>query len=128
VNEARQKGRDVREGVDVPANDDGQLAFLGDAVLSLAVADALIREPGGKGAMTVERARQVRNRRLADLASALELPLELGEGERGNDAGKTARMAGGLESVIGAIHLDAGPAHAIAVVKALLARFGVRGD
>lgn len=112
-----EHGRDVR-------NDDGQFAFLGDAVLSLAVAVDLLGRPGGKGALTKARAERVKNERLASLGRALAPPLALGKGESQNPAGEATRFANGVEAVLGAVYLDAGPAHAIQVANALIKRHG----
>lgn len=104
----------------IARNDDGQFAFLGDAVLSLAVAADLMGQEGGKGTFTKERAEKVKNKYLAQMAKKLELPLRLGEGEKKNDPGEQKRLASGFEAVVGAIYLDAGPAHVINVVNKLL--------
>ncbi len=108
----------------VEGNDDGQLAFLGDAVLSLAVAADLVasRDAAGKGELTKARADVVKNASLADLAATLAIPLELGEGEKRNREGEERRLADGMEAVFGALLRDAGPAHAVRVINALLKR------
>lgn len=103
-------------------NPGGRLAFLGDGVLSLAVASELMRQEGGKGKFTEERARQVKNAHLASVAAKLDLPLAMGKGEERNDEGRTRRLASALEAVLGAVYLAAGPAHAIRVTNHLLRR------
>ena len=103
-------------------NDNGQLAFLGDAVLALAVSEDLLPAGGGKGTLTNARQARVSNAYLAEVAEWLAVPLRLGEGEKRNEGGREARFASGLEAVFGALHVDAGPAHALRVVNAVLAQ------
>jgi ribonuclease-3 len=96
-----------------PALGTEALAFLGDAVLGLVVAEALYRETpaAGPGPLTQERARVVSGRGLAARAVALRLgqALRLGRGE--DQAGgreKESILASALEAVVGAMFLDGG--------------------
>ena len=109
----------LNEHAIMPRNTQGRLAFLGDAVLDLAVSVALMRERGSEGVLTVARARQVRNDHLANIGERLQIPLMLGGSEADNAAGGTKRRATAVEAILGAVYLDAGPAHAIEVVLAL---------
>lgn len=106
------------ENIPVARNDDGQFAFLGDAVIGLALADRDVA--GGKGEMTKQRADKAKNESLTRLAEKLSLPLLLGAGEKKNVSGESSRLANAVEAVLGGVYLDAGPAHAIRVAKRLL--------
>lgn len=132
VHEHVQKHRRPPYHGDAPVNDDGQYAFLGDAVLSLALAEReRRRSAGGKGSMTKARAEAAKNATLTRLAReqlGLDAPgvLRLGEGEKRNDDGEARRLADAVEAIFGALYLDAGPAHAIRVVIDLFDRFDAR--
>ena len=102
----------------VPRNDDGQFAFLGDALISLALADREI--DGAKGVMPMRRAEKASNDYLETIARKLDLPLFVGRGEAKNALGESKRLATGVEAVLGAVYQDAGAAHAIKVAKRLL--------
>ena len=96
-----------------PANDNEQLEFLGDAVLSLVVAQDLVRRfPGSReGELTRLRASLVSRRSLAEAAGRLDLGtlLRLGRGEEASGGrSKPALLADAVEAVIAAIYLDAG--------------------
>ncbi|HWC01426.1 MAG TPA: ribonuclease III domain-containing protein [Methylomirabilota bacterium] len=89
------------------------LAFLGDAVLGLVVADLLVRrEPGaGPGRLTVRRAEIVSSRGLAAWGRELRVApcLRLGRGEAqhaGRD--KDSVLASAVEAVVAALYLTAG--------------------
>jgi ribonuclease-3 len=113
-----------------PAAHNETLAFLGDAVLGLAVADLLVqREPGATpGTLTVERAAIVSARGLAAWARELGVDacLRLGRGEAqhgGRD--KESVLASALEAVMAAVYLTGG----LALVRPLVARLvPLRGD
>lgn len=95
------------------AFDNEQLEFLGDAVLSLAVAEALFRSfpTAREGDLTRLRASIVSSRHLASVASRLDLGthLRLGRGEdRSGGRHKPALLADAVEAVIAAIYLDGG--------------------
>lgn len=89
-----------------------RLEFLGDAVLSLVVADELYRRWGlDEGAMAKTRAAVVNAASLTTVARSLGLGeyLRLGHGEEtagGDD--KPSILADGMEAMLGAIYLDGG--------------------
>jgi ribonuclease III len=96
-----------------PATHNETLAFLGDAVLGLVVADLLVRrEPGaGPGTLTIRRAEIVSTRGLVGWARELGLGacLRLGRGETehgGRD--KESVLASALEAVVAALYLGGG--------------------
>jgi ribonuclease III len=106
-----------------PAPDHDRLAFLGDAALSLVVAEHVAsREPEAPvGVLTPRRAELVAGPRLARWALDLELPalLRLGRGE--DQSGGRAResiLATTLEAVLGAIYLEGG----LEAVRAVIGR------
>jgi ribonuclease-3 len=90
-----------------------RLEYLGDAVVSLAISEALYRlRPGDdEGALSARRAAIVSTTGLARLANRLELGawLLLGEGEsqRGGRL-RPSLLASAFEAVAGAIYLDLG--------------------
>jgi ribonuclease-3 len=89
------------------------LAFLGDAVLALVVAEHLVHsEPGGAvGRLTSKRAELVADETLARWASGLELGalLRLGRGAEQTGGRETASMlATALEALLGALYDEAG--------------------
>lgn len=94
--------------------DNQRLEFLGDAVVNLAVAEALYgRLPGAdEGRLTLARAHAVSRRALAEAARRLELGshLRLGRGARNQDqaSGQDRVLCAAFEAVVGAIFLDAG--------------------
>jgi ribonuclease-3 len=96
-----------------PALDNESLAFVGDAVLGLVVAEELWRvEPGATvGALTPMRAEVVSGANLARWAERLGLGahLRLGRGEQltGGHA-KESVLATALEAVIGVVYLEGG--------------------
>jgi ribonuclease-3 len=96
-----------------PAAGHAGLAFLGDAALSLVVADRLIADDPAApaGVLTSRRAELVTDARLARWAVDLELGplLQLGRGE--DQSGGRARdsiLAAALEAVLGAIYAEGG--------------------
>jgi ribonuclease-3 len=96
-----------------PAASNEGLAFLGDAVLGLAVAHALYgAKPGaGPGLLTAWRAEIVSARGLARWARELgvDRALRLGRGEEGGGGrDKDSVLASALEAVAGALYLDGG--------------------
>ena len=100
------------------------LAFLGDAVLGLVVAELLCaRAPeAGVGSLTAERALLVSAKNLASWAMRLDLParLRLGRGEAlGGGAAKESILATAFEAVIGALYLEAGLGAVAGVVSRL---------
>lgn len=90
-----------------------RLEFLGDAVLELVITDYLYKKypEETEGALTLYRAALVNTKTLSEVASSLEMNkyLRLSKGES-QDSGKARDniLANTVESVIGAIYLDAG--------------------
>lgn len=99
--------------VSTGVEDNERLEFLGDAVIGLVVAEALMaRYPtASEGKLSRWRSNLVSRRTLAELALKLDLGqfLRLGRGERQTGgAEKTSILAGGFEAVVGAMYLDGG--------------------
>jgi ribonuclease III len=99
------------------------LEFLGDAVLSLAVSDLLMRGfPGAReGDLSKMRASLVNAEELAQKARRLDLGrwLSLGKGEeRSGGRQKEKILAAAYEAVLGAVYLDGGYEAARRVVEA----------
>lgn len=106
--------------------DNQRLEYLGDAVLQLAISEALFRRfpetPEGK--LTTMRRQIVRTETLAAIARELSLGeyLTLGKGEELNDGrNKPKLLADALEAIFGAIYLDAGGSTAQEVILRLMA-------
>ena len=96
-----------------PVEHQEPLAFVGDAALSLVVAEHLFAvEPGAAvGRLTPRRAEMVSDEALARWAAALELgpALRLGRGaEQEGGRETTSILATTLEAVLGALYLEAG--------------------
>ncbi|MBB5343789.1 ribonuclease III [Tunturibacter empetritectus] len=96
-----------------PAADNEQLEFVGDAVLGLAVAEALFRRfPASReGELTRLRASLVSRSHLGEVAARIDLGslLRLGRGEeQSGGRKKPALLANALEAVIAALYLDGG--------------------
>jgi ribonuclease-3 len=96
-----------------PGEDHERLAFLGDAALSLVVAEHVFgAEPGAAvGRLTPLRAEVVADEALARWAVGLELGalLRLGRGAEQEGGRETASiLATTLEAVLGALYLEAG--------------------
>jgi ribonuclease III len=96
-----------------PAADNEQLEFVGDAVLGLAVAEALFRRfPSSReGELTRLRASLVSRRHLGEVAARIDLGslLRLGRGEeQSGGRKKPALLANAIEAVIAALYLDGG--------------------
>jgi ribonuclease III len=94
-------------------NDNEQLEFLGDAVLSLVTSEELYRRfPNFReGELSKLRAHLVSERHLILIAQKLELGhyLRLGRGEeKSGGRGKTALLVDALEAILAAIYLDGG--------------------
>jgi ribonuclease-3 len=94
-----------------------RLEFLGDAVLSLIMSEALFKrhrdEP--EGVLTTRRAAIVSTRGLARISRRLDLgsALVLGQGaENSGERGRSSVLAGLFESIVAAIYLDRGLAAA----------------
>jgi ribonuclease III len=96
-----------------PSANHDRLAFLGDAVLGLVVAEHVIAaDPDAPvGVLTPRRAEVVSSARLAHFARVLELPplLRLGRGEEQTGGReRESILATTLEAVLGAVYLDGG--------------------
>ena len=90
-----------------------RLEFLGDAVLGMIVADALMRAhpTASEGTLSRLRAGLVNSRSLAEAARKLDLglALRLGKGEtRTGGAEKASLLADAFEATLGAMHRDLG--------------------
>jgi ribonuclease III len=99
-------------GVD-HAEDNEQLEFLGDAVLSLVTTEELFRRfpQFSEGQLSKLRAHLVSKNHLIHIAERLELGryLRLGRGEeKSGGRNKAALLVDALEAVLGAVYLDAG--------------------
>jgi len=105
----------------VPHNE--RLEYLGDAVLELAVSDHLFREFRDKeeGELTTLRAALVNFQMLASVAHEMGLPewIFLSKGEA-KDTGRAreAILANTVESILGAVYLDAGYGAAAGIIEA----------
>jgi len=103
----------LHEHPDTVAGHNERLELLGDAVVNLAISDALYhRHPNDdEGVLSARRAAIVSTMGLARLATRLDLGsfLMLGEGEaqRGGRV-RPSLLASGFEAVTGAIYLDLG--------------------
>lgn len=116
----------ANEAADPAVVDNERLEFLGDAVLSLAISDRLLRlHPDvAEGLLTQLRAELVNAVHLAGIARALQLGefLRLGRGEaRSGGGNKDNLLADALEAVLGAVFLDGGYAAAVSVIERLFA-------
>lgn len=103
----------LNENPDFPLGSNERLEFLGDACLSLAIAEYLYNGYGtfDEGEMTKLRAALVRQDSLAQLAASLGLGayLYVGQGEEKGGGRKRARnLACLMEAVIGAVFIDQG--------------------
>ncbi|HXD96904.1 MAG TPA: ribonuclease III domain-containing protein [Candidatus Acidoferrum sp.] len=106
-----------------PAEPQDPLAFLGDAALSLVVAEHLVRaEPTASvGRLTPRRAALVADEALARWAATLDLGplLRLGRGaEQTGGRATPSILATTLEALLGALYLDGG----LPAVRALVGR------
>ncbi len=114
-------------GTASPPPDNEQLEFLGDAVLSLVVAEILFRNfpTAREGDLTRLRASVVSSKHLSSVATRLRLGahLRLGRGEdRSGGRRKPALLADALEAVIAALYLDGGlPAAAAFIEREVIA-------
>lgn len=100
-----------------------RLEFLGDRVLSLAMADLLLRRfpHEREGDLARRYSALVQAQTLADIAEAIELGPDIRLGDSEVQAGAVRRtiLADTLEAVLGAIFLDAGFAAAAASIERL---------
>lgn len=102
-----------------------RLEFLGDAVLALAVAEALYDQlpDDQEGTLAKVRGQAVRESELADVARRLGLGqhvlLGVGEAASGG-ADKDSILADAFEAVLGAVHVEAGWPAARALIDGLM--------
>jgi ribonuclease-3 len=113
----------LNENLDFGLGSNERLEFLGDAFLSLVIADFLFREFAGlsEGELTKLRSDLVRQDSLARLSASLGLGeyLFLGQGEeKGGGRKRSRNMACTLEALIGAAFVDQG----FDVTKSLILR------
>jgi ribonuclease III len=106
----------------VPHNE--RLEFLGDGVLNLAIATLIYEKFPAmpEGELSRLRANLVNQHVLADIATALSLgeKMRMGEGEiKTGGRSRPSILADAVESIIGAVYVDAGYDAALAVVKKL---------
>ncbi len=88
-----------------------RLEFFGDALLGCIIAEHLYQRfpEAGEGALSRLRARLVKGQTLAEIARELKLceALVLGSGElRSGGANRDSILAGAMEAIIAAIHID----------------------
>lgn len=110
----------------VGADNNERLEFLGDALLSAAIAESLFhaRPRASEGDLSRLRASLVREPTLAAAARRVALgeSIQLGPGElRSGGFRRDSILADGLEALIGAVFLDAGFEAATALCRRLLA-------
>lgn len=112
------------QGKNPPGEDNEQLEFVGDAVLGLAVTEALYFEfpDCTEGELTRMRASLVSRERMAELGAVLGLGelLLLGKSaERSGSRNKPALLANAAEAILAAVYLDA-KARGLATVRAIV--------
>jgi ribonuclease III len=95
----------------LPSNE--RLEFLGDAILSLVMSEALFKRYRGEpeGVLTTRRAAIVSTRGLARIARRLGIgdALVLGQGaENSGERGRSSVLAGLFEAIVAAVYLDRG--------------------
>jgi len=108
---------------DVESNE--RLEFLGDAVVNLAVADAILRDYPelNEGSGSLARSRVVNEESLAAVAREIGVPgvLLLGKGEaKSGGAMRPSLLADAFEALIGALYLERGADVAVAMAQDLL--------
>jgi ribonuclease-3 len=117
LNEALVHSSYVNEHPESTTESNERLEFLGDAVLSLVMSEALFKrhrdEP--EGVLTTRRAAIVSTRGLAQIARRLDIgeALVLGQGaENSGERDRSSVLAGLFESLVAATYLDQGLAAA----------------
>jgi ribonuclease-3 len=123
---------DQRDQRNVPGTDNEQLEFLGDAVIGMAITEALFREfpHCSEGELTRLRSALVSRKRLAEMGLELGLgeALLLGRSaEQNGGRRKPALLANAVEAVVAAMFLDA-EADGLTVVRALAERYLVQPE
>ena len=113
LNEALVHSSYVNEHPEGATESNERLEFLGDAVLSLVMSEALFKRHRDEheGVLTTRRAAIVSTRGLAHIARRLAIgeALVLGQGaENSGERGRSSVLAGLFESLVAAIYLDQG--------------------
>ena len=100
-----------------------RLAFLGDAVIELAVRDKLYEDKAQAriGALSMEADKVVRNQRLAECARSIQLQgyLDLGKGAE-TERERESILATALEALVGAVFHEKGFEQAARTTLAIL--------
>ena len=110
---ANQRGAKSADADDGTAGDNERLEFLGDAVLGLAVGEALFlaHPEWSEGELTRVRAQLVSRQHMAEVAAAIRLGehLRLSRGEeRSGLRRKGTVLSNTMEAVLGGLYLDGG--------------------
>jgi ribonuclease-3 len=110
---SRARELETQELDESEINDNEQLEFLGDAVLSLVTSEELFRRfpQFQEGELSKLRAHLVSEKHLVCVAQKLEIGnyLHLGRGEeKSGGRQKTTLLVDALEALLGAVYLDAG--------------------
>lgn len=128
-------GLDSREHRNPPGTDNEQLEFVGDAVLGLAITEAIYREfpQCTEGELTRLRSSLVSRKRMAELGLEIGLGdhLRLGRSaEQNGGRRKPALLANAAEALMAAIYLDARQAgeDGLAAVSSIADRLLVQRD
>lgn len=116
---AKRRGREGRSNE--------RLEFLGDRVLALAIADALMSTypEANEGGLSQRHVALVRSETLAEIAEEMELGLllDMTAGDRGSGTHlQASTLADGLEAVLGALYLDGGFDAAATVIRRIWAQ------
>lgn len=103
-----------------------RLEFLGDAVVNLAIADAILRDYPhlNEGSGSLARSRVVNEESLAAVAREIGVPdaLLLGKGEaKSGGSSRPSLLADAFEALIGALYLERGADVAVRAAQDLLA-------
>lgn len=101
------------------------LAFLGDAVLELAVREEVFErgDMSKVGPLSLAADANTRNARIAEISARHRLGdwISAGEGEKRNQKGEARRLADAFEALLGAVYLDSkGGRDAIRVARRLI--------
>ena len=111
--------------------DNRRLAFLGDAVIELALRETAHENADlpDRGALSKDVDKYVQDAELALRAKRLRLQdwLATSNGEAKNAGGEQRRLADAFEALAGAIYLDAG-SHAFPVVRRMMGRDDATGE
>lgn len=127
VEQALTHGSWVHEHPEAAVASNERLEFLGDAVLSLVVAEALWHDHPGEpeGMLTARRAAIVSDRALGEIARRAGIGdhLRLGAGaDRAGERGRSSVVASALEALVAAVFIDGGLDAARDLVRRLAAQ------